>query len=164
MTVTWLPELVLLSDSGHEWAVYTDVLYLLFKKDFLDSLPTFQGHPTRIKRDPLKDGREATFWHLISEGEIETHRAPEETRCERIRWPRPIIQKCPCGELKAWRSVRKGEWRTVVALADFSYVVVLAERNGYFLPWTAYPVERTHRRRKLEKEHNDYKKTLGSPC
>jgi hypothetical protein len=160
-TIAWLPELVLLSDSGHDWGVYLDVVYLMFRRDFLDSLPMFQGQPMRIKREPLKDGREATFWHLITEGEVEAQRNPDEIRCERIRWPRPVIQRCPCTELRIWRSMRQGEKRTVIALQDFSYVVVLAERKGYYLPWTAYPVEREHRRRKLRKEHDEYTNNSG---
>jgi len=43
-----------------------------------------------------------------------------------------------------------------VALNDFSYVVILAERSGrngtYHLAWTAFCLERPHQRTKLEKE------------
>jgi hypothetical protein len=135
----------------------------MFKKDFLDSVPRFQGQPLHIKREPLMEGREATFWHLITEGEIEQTRNPHEMRCERIRWPRPVIERCPCTDLKVWRNRRAGGPRTVIALHDFSYVVILAERKGYYLPWTAYPVDRGHTRRKLQKEHEAYSRNLGPP-
>jgi hypothetical protein len=37
-----------------------------------------------------------------------------------------------------------------LALPDFSYLVVLADRGRFLLPWTAYHLERPHERRKLE--------------
>jgi hypothetical protein len=55
-----------------------------------------------------------------------------------------------------WETTRKRERRIVVALPDFSYVVVLANRKGYVLPWTAYPVEREHRRKKLRRECEEF--------
>jgi len=47
--------------------------------------------------------------------------------------------------------------RWLVALTDFSYIVVVDERADYVLPWTAYPVEQDHRRRKLEREYGEWK-------
>lgn len=155
---TWLPALIRLVDSGNDWTVYLDVVYLMFKKDFVETTPVFEGNAVRLKRHPMKDGREATFWHLISEGFDEKSRVPHEMRCERIRWPKPVIERVPCTELKRWESKRGGETRVVIAFHDYSYVVVLAKRSGYFLPWTAYPVERNHRRAKLRKECEEYER------
>lgn len=159
----WLPALVRLADCGSDWNVYLDILYRFFRRDFVENVPQFQGMALRLKRHPMRDGKEATFWHFISEGEDEQARAPDELRCERIRWPRPIIEHVPCSELRCWRAKRSGEWRIVIAFDDFSYVVVLAERAGYFLPWTAYLVERNHRRRKLQREWEDHQKALKPP-
>lgn len=39
----------------------------------------------------------------------------------------------------------------ILALEDFSYVVVVAVRKDYALPWTAYAVQHEHRRRKLQR-------------
>jgi hypothetical protein len=44
----------------------------------------------------------------------------------------------------------------VLALEDFSYVVIVADRGDYVLPWTAYYVEHSHRRNKLRKEYESY--------
>lgn len=55
--------------------------------------------------------------------------------------------------------VRKGserpgdKGRIVIALADFTYIVVLADRGKYVILWTAYCVEQEHRRGKLRKEY-----------
>ncbi len=158
----WLPALVLFKDCGNDWKIYFDVLYMYFKKDFVDSLPAYCGRKLGLKRYPMIEGREATFWHLITEGDVEVTRQPDEVRCERIRWPKPLIERVPCTELYCWENIRKNEKRIVIALTDFSYVVILAERNGYLLPWSAYPVEREHRRRKLRMECENFKKATKS--
>jgi len=48
-------------------------------------------------------------------------------------------------------------------LPDFSYIVVLATRSTYVLLWTAYTVERTHRREKLRREYQAYQNELTPP-
>jgi hypothetical protein len=158
----WLPPLVLMRDAGNDWGVYLDVVYLMFKKDFLEHTVTFRGSPLGLKRLPYRDGREATFYHLISEGNDEEQRDPSEERCERIRWPRPVIERCPCKELHVWENKRKGGRRILIAFDDYSYVVVLAVRNSYMLPWTAYPATRGHTRNKLRREHEAYLKAAGA--
>jgi type I restriction enzyme M protein len=50
----------------------------------------------------------------------------------------------------------------MVALSDFSYVVVLTDRREYVLPWTAYLVEEEHQREKLVKEYEAFKATQKS--
>ena len=106
-------------------------------------------------------GKEATFWHIISEGDVESERLPDLRRCERIRWPRPMIEAIKFSHIKWWRNKRKEEERIVIALEDFSYVVVLADRGEYVLLWTAYYVEQEHRRQKLRKEYKAYVNEKG---
>ena len=153
---TWLPPLVKLADHGGDWNCYVEAVYEYFRRDFIESRPRFPGRQFAVKRHPVEKGKEATFWHLISEGRTEADRLPDMKRCERIRWPRPVIEAVSSGKVKCWWNKRGAEDRIVVALSDFSYVVVLADRGRYVLLWTAYPVEQPHRRRKLEKEHRAY--------
>lgn len=54
------------------------------------------------------------------------------------------------------KSIFAGEERIVLALVDFSYVVIVSEREDFVLPWTAYTVEQTHQRNKLQREYEDY--------
>jgi len=49
----------------------------------------------------------------------------------------------------------------VLAVEDFSYVVVLADRGTFLLPWTAYCVDREHQRRKLQKEYEERRAQKG---
>ena len=64
----WLPALVLIDDYGGVWGEYVKVLYAFFEDDFVRDRPMFKGNPLALKRHPLIKGKEATFWHLISEG------------------------------------------------------------------------------------------------
>ena len=153
---TWLPALVPFEKYGGDWQKYLDALYAYFKKDFIDSRPTYDGKRVGLKRHPLSQGKEATFWHLISEGDNEGDRLPDMRRCERIRWPRPIIEHSGEKELKVWKNVRNGETRICLWLESEEYLVILAERKEHVLPWTAYMVDKKHRKQKLQREFEEY--------
>ncbi len=157
-----LPPLVLFTDHSGDWDAYLNALYSWFKNDFVDTKPVFQGRRLGLKRHPEINGKEATFWHMIQEGAIESERIPDIRRCERIRWPRPIIESNDNSNIKIWQNERNGERRICLWFAKESYLVILAERNNYILPWTAYPVEQPHRQRKLLKEYEDYCKANGT--
>lgn len=162
-TLDWLPSLVLFETYSGNWEKYIEALYSFFKQDFIDSLPSFQGARLALKRHPVIQGKEATFWHLISEGKGEEERLPELRRCERIRWPRPLIEHSEEPAIKVWENSRKGETRICLWLEEQEYFVVLAKRRGYILPWTAYLVTEAHRKAKLRKEYETYKKADAAP-
>jgi len=155
--VEWLPPLVLFEHYGGNWDRYLDVLYRFFKEDFIESAPTFKGMKLVLKRHPIEKGKEATFWHLISEGRSEEDRLPDLRRCERIRWPRPIIEHHHEPVIKCWENKRKGEKRICLWFEEVEYLVILAKRRGYVILWTAYLVTRTHSKMKLRKEYEAYK-------
>jgi len=156
--VEWLPPLVLFEDYGGGWDRYLDVLYKFFKEAFIDSSPTLEGMKVVLKRHPVEKGKEATFWHLISEGKSEKDRLPDLRRCERIRWPRPIIEHYDQPAIKFWVNERKGEKRICLWFEEEEYLVVLAKRHGYVILWTAYLVTKTHTKMKLKKEYEACKK------
>ena len=109
----------------------------------------------------MTHGKEATFWHMIQEGGVEEERTPDFRRCERIRWPKPIIERNTDPAVKVWRNQRGREERVCLWLAQESYLVILADRGDYILPWTAYLVEQPHRQRKLQREYEEYWRTQG---
>jgi hypothetical protein len=148
----WLPALVTLSDYHGDWDIYREVIYEHFRTDFLAYIPKFTGKPCRVNRAPLVDGKEPTFWHIITEGKEEENRIPDLRRCERIRWPRPMIEQVPCAHVNSWRVRRGKKWRINLAPTDFSYLVVLAEKSNSVFLITTFHVERDHRRRKLKAE------------
>lgn len=155
-SLDWLPPLVLFSDYDGDWDRYLDALYAWFRQDFIDSKPVFQGRRLGLKRHPLTHGKEATFWHMTSEGQGEANRTPDFRRCERIRWPRPVIENSENSKVKWWVSVKRNENRIHIWLEDEDYIVVLADRKGFLLPWTAFLINQEHTRRKLRKEYEAY--------
>jgi hypothetical protein len=155
----WLPALILVQDYGGRWDKYVEVLYEFFEEDFVRNRPTFEGKLLGLKRQPHIEGKDATFWHLISEGKSEENRNPDLRRCERIRWPKAIIANSNEDCVKVWRNTRKRETRVCLWLENQEYIVILAKRRGYYLLWTAYPVTREHRKRKLRKEYEEYAKS-----
>jgi hypothetical protein len=154
--IDWLPPLVSLTDYNGDWTTYLDALYTWFKQDFINNKPTFQGRRLGLKRQPLTLGKESTFWHFISEGKIEQNRTPDLRRCERIRWPKPVIEHVPNPKLKWWITVKSNEERIHIWLEEEDYVVVLADRKTYLLPWTAFLITRKHTKKKLSKEYETY--------
>lgn len=165
---SWLPPLVFLEQFGGEWHRYIEAVYAYFKADFVDSRPQFQSRTIGLKRNPILDGKEATFWHITSEGKEQDKRVPDIRRCERIRWPRPIIEHHDSNAIRCWSNVRvntrrRNERRFVLWFYAEDYVVVLADRGGYVLLWTAYYVSWGHTRRKLLRDYEDYGKRQTPP-
>jgi len=153
MPPDWLPELMLFDDYQGDWTGYIDEVYACFERDFVLDRPMYRGARLGVKRHPLIDGREATFWHIVSEGTVEAERIPDMRRCERVRWPRAIIEHCdePC--IKIWENTRRNERRILLWFEEQEYLVVLADRRGYTLFWTAYTVTQDHSKRKLQREY-----------
>jgi hypothetical protein len=152
-SISWLPALALFEDYGGDWNRYLDALYAFFKQDFIDSRPVYNRVTLALKRHPVIQNKEATFWHIISEGDSEADRVPDMRRCERIRWPRPVIEHSGDTAIKIWANERRGEKRICLWLEDAEYLVILAERKGYILLWTAYTVVQEHSKKKLRKEY-----------
>lgn len=161
-TPDWLPDLILLKSFDGDWDRFLNAIYEAFKTDFVMSKPLWRGRKLALKRHPLSKGKEATFWHMISKGDDEKSREIDLRRCERIRWPRPVIEQSEEPEIKVWKNRRKGETRICLWLESQEYLVILADRRSYLLPWTAYPVTQPHRKKKLQKEYEEYqRKTEG---
>ena len=159
----WLPPLVFFDNYDGNWDRYLDALYDYFRKDFLESKPSYRGVKLALKRHPVIQGKEATFWHLISKGSSEADRIPDMRRCERIRWPRPIIENGSEPVVKIWENERKGEKRICLWLEKQDYLVILAKRKNYILPWTAYMVIQPHQKRRLQQEYEAFKKAGAAP-
>ncbi len=147
----WLPEFEPLENYDGDWQIYIDALYLIFKQNFIDSITYFRDQKIGLKRTPIIDGKESTFWHITSEGEIEDERMPDLRRCERIRWPKPIIENHTDDSLKIWTEKHKGEQRIHIWFQDDGYLIVLNRRNGYLILWTAFHVARERQKQKYLK-------------
>ena len=151
-----LPDLITLPEYSGNPTLYLEAVYEIFKKDFVDLKPQFPGKRVGLKKYPLIEGKEYTFYHFTHDGNIESERLPNLRRMERIRWPRPIIEGSEHSYLKVWRNKRDGKDRILIFHENESYLVVLADRGEYVLPWTAYIVKE-HNKRKLLNEYEAYK-------
>ena len=156
-TIDWLPSLIEFSSYGGSWKPYLEAIYEVFREDFVTKKPSFRGRKLGLKRYPEYAGKEATFWHLITEGEIEADRTPDFRRCERIKWPRPVIENEADLEVLVWSESRGSrDNRFHLYLPKERYLVVLADRGKYILPWTAYYVQHENSHDRYLKRHARY--------
>jgi hypothetical protein len=159
----WLPALIRLEDFSGDWKRYVNEVFSVFHADFIKSQPVMQGKRVMIRRDPMFDGKEAGFWHCISEGREEEERTPDLRRCERIGWIRAIIEHSDGQEVRVWRKRKKGEKRLYLWFSE-SYLVILGVRNRYFQLVTAFLTDAEHTRRKLRAECNEATKSWHRPA
>ncbi len=146
---SWLPPLVTLAEYDGNWASYERAIYGIYDKDFLCSYPALGS--VRVKPKKGMIGRHNSgFWHLISSGPTcatpELDRDADISRCERIAWPRAIIDSGgDSNKVRQWENERRTKTgaitrRVLLALPDFSYLVVLDDDRPYLVLWTAYIV------------------------
>lgn len=90
--IGWLPDMVYMHKFRGEESQFVDTLYTYFTKDFIEFPPFFRQTKLGLKRYPLRDGKEATFYHMTTCGHDEDSRTLEPKRCERLRWAKPVIE------------------------------------------------------------------------
>lgn len=144
----WLPPLEVCEG---DWLDYIEVIYSFFRNDFLEIPPDLFNKNVRPIIHPIANGKEDSFWHII---QGTSGNGPDHDRCQRIRWPKPIIQEITRQDVKWWRTKENGKRKFKLALDDFSYLVVLFERKTFFLLGTAFPVFRTNYKNQLERQYN----------
>lgn len=154
-----LPSKIELSDYRGNFNEYLQAVYDVFVADFITSKPIFRGVTLRLKRHPIVNDKEYTFYHLTHSGKIEEERVPDMRRMECIPWPKPMIDNSFDQELKVWENTRRGDGGTksrILILHDrTNYLVVLDKRDTFILPWTAYFVG-SRQKNKLLKEYESF--------
>lgn len=155
------PELIELNDFKGDIETYLEEVYKIFKGDFVDTKPIFRGRRLGLKRFPLVEDKEYTFYHMTHEGDIEHERTPDLRRMERIAWPKPMIDDSEHEYLKVWRNIRRGKGgtknRICILHEEERYLVILDDRGDYILPWTAYLIKGNRSMQKKLKEYEIYK-------
>jgi hypothetical protein len=152
-----LPQLITLEHFNGNFHDFYEEVYLIFRKDFVNTIPNYRGKKLRLKKHPYIDGKEYTFYHFTHDGDIEKERLPNLRRMERIGYPRPIIENSEHNDLKVWKNKRGNNERILIFHEKEEYLVVLEDRHEYILPWTAYLVDKKHTKRKLLAEYESYK-------
>ena len=93
---------------------------------------------------------------------MEDDRTPDLRRCERIRWVRWVIENGDAHpEIDEWQNTRKNEVNTLLWFRE-EYLVVLAQRQDYWLLRTAYCTEKSGRIRQLRKERDAFLRANGA--
>lgn len=145
-----------------EWSRYEEELYAIYLETIVRSGLKFGGVPVRSRFVPPTKNKGYSFWHLISEGEIEEERIPDIRRCERIRWVAWLIKNATNhNDLSWWENTRRGNTHIVIWHEQEDFAVVLAKRTGYVLLKTAYWVKQ-HRRKDFEREREEFRRSRKS--
>src|SRR4051794_20203978 len=153
-----LPDLIELADFDGNARSYLDAIYRIYRRDFIISQPTLHGRRCYSDTNKTSDGRERGFWHIITEGDVEDERLPNMRRCERIGWARALIEAADTPLVRSWVLRKKSgssgrrDTRWYLAPPDFSYLVVLKETKSAYVLITAFFVEHSSQRRRLENE------------
>jgi hypothetical protein len=159
----WVPPLIPFSEYDGAWEPFIEDVYAVFRASFVTDQPRFQGRWVRCRRDPIYDKKEAGFWHCTSDGETEDNRIPDIRRCERIGWIRAVIEHSTEAGVDVWENERNGERRSLLWLRE-EFLIVLAVRTRprdgfqYFQLITAYCTVEEHRKRKLRKERDEFRR------
>ncbi|MEI6089397.1 MAG: hypothetical protein WCR42_03005 [bacterium] len=156
-----LPEKILLDDFNGDWMKFENAVYQAFYNDFVRTKPTFRETKIELKSPLLEDGREYTFYHMVSSGYDESSRKPDLRRYERIKWAKPTIEQCDNWSLKVWPQERNGKNRICIWLElddEPDYIVVLDVRKNYILLWTTFTLNYKHEKKKKMKEYQEFLK------
>lgn len=146
---------------GGDWNRYKEALYSIFKRDFLDNPPSFLGKPVDIIHQQFFEDKERSFWHIITAGNYDEQRTPDQERCAGISWVKPLIEETNvCEHYSLWvkwhDQTKRDRYYIWCQLVD--YLVILEDRATHFKLITAYPVH-LYSRAKLQKEYTKYLKT-----
>jgi hypothetical protein len=165
--VCWLPELEQYNGTGEDWKAYEDMLFAIFKADFIDTKPQFCGKPVNIRFMPVVDGKAEAFYHVTCcDYHLGEDRYPDYRRCERIRWVRSFIEnyncdasRCSdCEGVKIWqeKAPKSNNQRIHLLLEEERYMVIIELREAYNLLITAFYIDQDHSLRKQVRHYLDY--------
>lgn len=148
------PDLLRFADFGGDWAAYEAELNQVFMDEIVRAGLVFRGTAVHCRRHAEVAGRWASYWHLVQEGRVEDDRTPDLRRCERLRWVPWLIQNAVAHpEIDEWQNTRGTEVNTLLWYRE-EYLVILGQRNGYWLLRSAYCTEKSGRIAQLRKERD----------
>lgn len=162
----WIPKQELFDDYENDWKKYEAALYAIFKSDFIDNHPYFEGKQVNIRKHPMEYNKEEAFFHVTCQDYLKDgERVPDFRRCERIRWVRSFIENyncdaslCPeCEGIKVWNEPYKSTTRVHILLEEEKYMVVVERRVNYCLLVTAFYFDKDHTLEKKIKHYEKYK-------
>lgn len=163
----WLPPLNPY-DFETNYSLYEAELYKKYRKDFIDSQPTFESKIVKVRFHPKVGEYEESFIHFTCKNydNIE-QREPDFKRCERLHWIRKLIENYLCKEncsnpkcdgIKIWEEPYKMYSRIHLLFEEERFLVILEKRKTYNLLITGYYLEYDNALEKQLKHYNQFKK------
>ncbi len=164
--ICWLPPIIPCENLARR-PEYEDLLYKIFRADFIDSYPYLFNKKVKIRFHPKFQNREEAFYHVTCKNYStdSTEREPDLRRSERISWVRAFMEnhncrknEClpDCSGIKLWKEPWKSTYRIHIMLEEEKYVVVAEEREEYCLLITGYYIDYEHSLRKLRQRYERY--------
>lgn len=93
-------EFCLRCDELSQYVEYEKKVFELFKELYESGSIKYKGQNVKMKHYPPDYGELTGFYHMICENYNhtgnESDRKPNLRRCERIKWPKEIIEWCSC--------------------------------------------------------------------
>ena len=159
----WLPKALCYADYKGNWERFISDVYSIFLNDFKHSRINYAGR-TIVYDSTIEFGKEKTFWHLVQRQDFNVkERLPDIRRCERIPWPRPIIEHSNDNIISMWKKEIKRQIRIHIWLEALDYIVVLAEMPRVVVLVTAFCTDIESQRRKLIKDRDNYNEMQKPP-
>jgi hypothetical protein len=155
--VTPLPPLIPFAALDGSWDTFIDGLYGLYVDRIVRGDLVFRKQPVRCQARPETFGKHFAFWHMMQEGKIEDDRTIDPDRCRRLLWISWVIQNADDANagIRVFRQRdRGGNTSWALWLHEHDYVVILHERNGYFLLRTAFVVK-PHKASELQRDWDE---------
>ncbi len=158
----WIGSLFTLADCDGDSKKYIEKLFEIFKKDFMDSRPTFNGKPVLFDKK-LDGGKPNTFVHITTETDPTTkQRILSMRRCERIGWLRQVIDNYSDADVLVWTkehySSKRKTNRVCLYLECGDYLVILDENKHGFYIITGIYVDYPYQKKRHRKEFERYSK------
>ncbi len=144
---------------GGDMHLYKKALYDIFKRDFVENKVYHRGKKVDIIHEKLFEGKERSFWHIISEGEEDVNRVPITWRSEVLPWAKPLIQEDGnCSEHREWKKYhdKTKRDRYYIWCTSLNFLVILEDRTSHYKLISAYPVLE-YRIKYYSKEYLKYK-------
>lgn len=157
MHCKWLPDFYKDIDWNN-YAAFEEELYIFFREKYLNKPLFFHHKIVKYRYKPILNDKEDVFYHLISKNyESDSERSPDPNRIIRISWTRAFIENhcCidECCESKPlyWSKMKGNKLMHKILFEKF--LVILEERDEYFLLITGYYVEEEYYMKGLMKEY-----------
>jgi hypothetical protein len=130
-------------DYVSRWNVYLEHIYQRYLRTVANGNLSFHGLEVKCQFRPLSHGKAFGFWHMMQEGSggrAEEDRTIDLERCRRVEWIAWVIRQAETHPgIRVFSQAKRGsEQPWALWLHEHDYVVILWERNGYFLLKTAF--------------------------